>query len=203
MSNDQELYAAWQAGDTAAGQTLAERYYDPVLRFFLTKVGVQADDLVQRTFATCTEVGFEGRSSFRAYLFGIARGVLLEHFRDRPGDEREGSEIAASSCYQLDSDPSTLAAKSAEQRLLFEALRRVPLDIQMMLELFYWEGLSPSELAAIFAVPRSMVQSRLHRGRALLREVLDALPATPGEHKSVRVLLGGLASPNPGDAIPS
>jgi RNA polymerase sigma-70 factor (ECF subfamily) len=189
MAEDTKLYDDWQAGDPEAGQALVERYYDPILRFFLTKVGVQADELVQRTFTECASGSFSGQSSFRAYLFGLARSTLLEHFRSRPDSDPE-LDVREASCFELESGPSAIAAKSAEQRLLFEALRRVPLDVQMTLELTYWEGLSPAEIAVVFAVPETTIQSRLHRGRALLREALDELPATPDEHKSVSVLLG-------------
>jgi RNA polymerase sigma factor (sigma-70 family) len=203
VTDDQELYAAWQRGDARAGQALADRHYDAVLRFFVTKVGMEADELVQRTFFIAAQGGFRGLSSLRAYLFGLARGVLLEHFRGQPGERRDAPELARASCYQLDSGPTTIATNHAEQRLLYEALRRVPLDIQIALELFYWEGLAPSELATVLAVPEATVTGRLHRGRALLRETLDQLPATPEERKSVRILFGTSAPPRRSEPTPA
>ena len=44
---------AWRAGDHAAGERLVAEHYDVVLRFFRTKAGEEADDLVQRTFLRC------------------------------------------------------------------------------------------------------------------------------------------------------
>ena len=191
MSDDAELYAAWRNGDKRAGQKLIERYYDPVLRFFRTKVGPQADDLVQRTFLVCSEGGFRGESSFRSYLFGVARNLLFKFFRGHRRDALVDPDFTVSSVYELAPGVSTVAANRLEQRLLLEALRRIPLEFQMLLELYYWEELSIAELSAVLELPDGTVKSRLRRGRALVREALERLPSTPAEQDSVRVLLDG------------
>ena len=72
----------------------------------------------------------------------------------------------------------TLAAPAAAevQRLVLEALRGLPLDHQIALELFYWEGMSVGELATVLGVPPGTVKSRLSRARENLREEIRALP---------------------------
>ncbi|MEZ4372914.1 MAG: sigma-70 family RNA polymerase sigma factor [Polyangiaceae bacterium] len=62
---------------------LIERHYDSVARFLRTKAGPHADDLVQRVFLVCLDKGgqFRGDSTFRAFLFGIARNVVFEFIR--------------------------------------------------------------------------------------------------------------------------
>lgn len=190
MSDDADLYAAWRAGDKQAGQTLVTRYYDSVLRFFRTKVGPQADDLVQRTFLACAEGGFRGESSFRSYLFGIARNILFKSFRGHQRDAMVDPDFTVSSVYELAPGPSTVAAQRTDQRLLLEALRRIPLEFQMLLELFYWEELSIAELAAVLELPDGTVKSRLRRGRTLLKEAIGHVPSSAEEKESVRVLLG-------------
>lgn len=194
--DDGQLYDAWRAGERRAGEQLVERHYDAILRFFRTKAGPHADDLVQRTFLACAEPrgGFRGESSFRAYLFGVARNILLEFFRGRVRDARVDPDFTVSSAFELQPGPSTFAAQRAEQRLLVEALRRIPLEIQMTLELFYWEDLSVGELASVLQIPEGTVKSRLHRGRMLLKEAMEKLPSTPTERESVRLLLGDWAA---------
>jgi RNA polymerase sigma factor (sigma-70 family) len=190
VSDDAELYAAWRAGDKHAGEALVTRYYDAVLRFFRTKVGPRADDLVQRTFLACAEGGFRGESSFRSYLFGVARNILFKSFRGHQRDAMVDPDFTVSSVHELAPGPSTVMAKRTEQRLLLEALRRIPLEFQMLLELFYWEELSISELSSVLGLPDGTVKSRLRRGRALLKEAIALLPSSPEEKESVRVLLG-------------
>ena len=58
--------------------------------------------------------------------------------------------------------------------LLARALRSIPLDLQVALELHYWEELSGPELAAVLEIPEGTVRSRLRRGRELLAERLQA-----------------------------
>lgn len=196
VDEELELYRAWRTGDAKSGARLVERHYDPVVRFFRTKVATAAaDDLVQRTFLVCveSESGFRGEGSFRAYLFGVARRVLIGHFRDRHRG-RIDADLGVSSIMELQPGPSTIAAGRSDQRLLVNALRRIPVDLQMALELFYWEGLSVGELAEALEVPAGTVKSRLHRARGLLREAMEKLPADDQTRRSVRELVDGWAA---------
>ena len=78
MSDERALVLAWAAGDRAAGREIVTAHYDAVARFFRTKAGPDADDLVQRTFLRCHEraATFEGTGRFRAFIFAVARFVL-------------------------------------------------------------------------------------------------------------------------------
>lgn len=184
--SDRELFERWCDGDPEAARTLVERNYDPICRFFRTKTCAQAvDDLVQQTFLRASERRFRGEGSFRAYLFGVARNVVREHYRQ---GRREGTEpdFNESSVRDLDAGVSTAAAGRAEQRVMLAQLQRLPLDIQLTLELFYWEGLSVAELAQVLEVPPGTVKSRLFRGRTLLREAMSETQLSPEDERSVR-----------------
>jgi RNA polymerase sigma-70 factor (ECF subfamily) len=178
MSDDAALLASWTAGDRAAGGALVARHYDAVLRFFRTKAGPEADDLTQRTFLRCVEAGarFRGDATVKSFLFGIARNVLFEHIRAMVKDKKADPDFGVSSVLDLNPRASTLAFKKSEQRRMVQALQTLPLDTQIVLELFYWEELSIEEVAAIAEVPPGTVKSRLHRGREQLREALERIP---------------------------
>ena len=195
-ADDRALFRAWAEGDNAAGQALIERHYDSVVRFFRTKAGAAADDLVQRTFLGLAEARgrYRGDSTVRSFLFGIARNILFEHIRGRVKDAKVDPDFGVSSIHELDPGVSTVAAGRDEQRLLVEALQRIPVEMQMTLELFYWEELSVAELAEILGVPPGTVKSRLHRGRTLLREAMEKLPASAADRASVRELIDAWAS---------
>jgi RNA polymerase sigma-70 factor (ECF subfamily) len=66
-------------------------------------------------------------------------------------------------------------AKREDERLLTEALRRVPLDAQVVLELAYWEGLDGAEIAQVLAVPLNTAYSRLRRAKITLLDRLREL----------------------------
>lgn len=172
--SDAELMDAWQAGDRKAGHALFVRHFQSIRRFFANKAGGDTEELVQRTFARCVEGRdrFRSHSSFRTYLFGIARNVLREHFRGRgpePLDpERHSVEDSGAG-------PATMIAAKQEQRLLLEALRRIPLEHQALLELYFWEKLPAPQIAEIFAIPENTVRTRIRRGKTLVREQLARL----------------------------
>jgi RNA polymerase sigma factor (sigma-70 family) len=183
---DNELAEAWRGGDRAAAEALIERHYDAIARFFTTKAGEHAEDLTQRAFLVCARSveRFRGDGSFRAFLFGIARNVLYEHIRGRIRDRKNEPDFNESSIADLNPGVLTLASRRADQRLLVQALQRIPLELQLLLELYYWEELGLAELAEVLGVPEGTVKSRLFRARRLLREAMSKLPSSPDELRS-------------------
>lgn len=189
--DDSELFQAWTTGDRSAGETLIERHYDSMVGFFRAKTGPHSDDLVQRTFLRCLEARdrFRAESSFRTFLFGIARNVLLEFFRSRSRDARVDPDFTVASIHDQDPGLSSVVKGRADQRLLVEALKRIPLEIQLTLELYYWEDMSVAELAEVLEIPAGTVKSRLHRGRNLLKDAMEKIPASNQARESVRLQL--------------
>lgn len=152
-----------------------ERHYPSVLRFFRTKAGSDADDLAQQTFLACVEAAsrFEGRSSFKAFLFGIARHVLYDYIRKRIKDRERNPDFGVSSILDLNPGASTMISRFVAEQELVDAMQRIPLDIQIVVELYYWEELSLEDIAEAVEVPVGTVKSRLHRARSLLRDVIE------------------------------
>lgn len=184
MKTDFELLDAWRSGDRMAGNQLFDRYFDALFRFFRNKVTDGADDLVQQTFLSCVQSRdrFRGDSSFRTYLFTVARSKLYNHLDRR---KREGAiDYGVTSCADLGVSPSGIIAEGEQQRLLLIALRSLPVDLQVALELFYFEKIRGPELAEVLDVPEGTVRSRLRRGREILREQLDRLSQSPAVAES-------------------
>lgn len=173
---DAELLDAWRAGDNAAGNQLFRRHYGSVHRFLANKVDGEVEDFIQRTFEACVHgrERFEGRSSFRAFLLGIARNLVRKHWENRRRRPRP-SEIEAHSLEELGAGPSTLLVRRAEHRRLLHALRRLPLAQQTALELYFWEELTGPELAEVLGVPEDTARSRVRRAKLRLGEELARL----------------------------
>lgn len=176
--DDAALLEAWRAGDRAAGQVLFARYYELVARFFVNKVGDGSADLIQRTFLACVEglPRFRGDGSFRSYLFAVAYRQLCRHYRDRKGDRIELDSVSA---VDLDPSLSGMIAERQELRLFLRGLREIPLELQVVLELHYWEQCSVAEIATALEIPEGTVKSRLRRGREQLRATVERLATTP------------------------
>ncbi len=182
MVGDEELLDRWRSGDRSAGNELLNRHFNSVHRFFATKVGRATEDLVQRTFERCVEVRdhFEGRSSFRSFLLGIAKNVLREHFR---ANARDGRNVDFDEAVAVDLDdtpgPATLLVQHQEERLLLEALRAIPLNDQIVLELYYWERLTAIEVGEVLGVPEQAIRSRVRRAKERLGAALERLANSP------------------------
>lgn len=169
-ADDYVLVDRWRGGDQAAGQELFQRHFDSISRFFETKCEAEADELVQATFLACLRAKhqFRKESSFRTYLFTIARHELYRVLRERqrnPAIDFEQSSIA-----QLVTTPGTLIDRYRERAQLVEALQQLPVAQQTLLELHYWENLEIAELAEVFGVEQATIRQRLHRARVALRE---------------------------------
>lgn len=185
LVTDEALLEAWRAGDRAAGNELFGRYFTAVYRFFRNKVDRGVEDLVQRTFVACVEGRDRLRAdaSFRAYLFGAAHHLLRAHYRRERALAREDDVDDHAIC-DLGASPTTLLGGREEQRLLLEALRRLPLGEQTLLELYYWERLTGPELAEFLGVPENTARTRLRRARLRLEAELARLADSPERLRS-------------------
>ena len=177
-ASDGELLQAWGAGDRAAGEELLARHFEAVVRFFQNKLDRDHDDLIQKTFLGCLEsrARFRGDGSFRAFLFGVAKNVLGKHLRQRYR-EPASLDMAHVSAAELGSTPSLLVAEDQQQELMLHALRRIPLDHQIVLELHYWEGMTAAEIGEMLGVPLGTAKTRLRRAKQLLAAELSDLQA--------------------------
>ncbi len=195
-ASDESLLAAWRAGDTRAGEALFARHFSAVYRFFANKAGDEAEDLAQQTFERCVAAssGFEGRSTFRTFLFGVARNVLREHVRRRMRHRARWDDGDMPSVHDAGLSPARFVVAKREQRVLLEALRRLPLEYQIVLELTFWEHLTGRELAEVLGEPEGTVRGRLRRARRRLERELAAVAQHEGLLASTRTDLDGWAA---------
>ncbi|HEX4423065.1 MAG TPA: sigma-70 family RNA polymerase sigma factor [Kofleriaceae bacterium] len=193
--SDGELLERWRGGELASGEALFERYYDMVERFFLNKVTTGVQDLVQETFIRCVESRERIRDNdrFRVYMFGVAYHVLAAHLRERYRDGRAIDFHETSVC-DLAPGPSSLIARRREHRLLIEALRSIPVDDQVLLELHYWEQLTTHQMADVLQIPVGTVRGRLQRARSKLEEVMQRLAESPQDLASTLARLDDWAA---------
>ena len=172
------MLAAWREGDEAAGVALLERSFPRLYRFFRNKLEGDVRDLVQQTLMRCVadRDRFRGEAQFSTFVYSIARFVLLEHLRA----QRREFDPLTQSAIDLNPSLSEVAASSQLRGRLLEAMRRIPLDLQTIVELHYWEGLSGPQIALALEIPEGTVRSRLRRAREALADVMANMPALRG-----------------------
>jgi len=171
---DVALLDRWRTGDEEAGQTLFSRHFDSIYGFFETKCEADADELTQATFLACLRAKdqFRRESSFRTYLFTIARNELYRVLRNRQRRDAK-LDFELSSIAELISTPGTRMARNQEHRHLIETLQHLPVEQQTLLELHYWEDMDIAALAEIFDSPAATIRTRLHRARKALRDRME------------------------------
>jgi RNA polymerase sigma factor (sigma-70 family) len=176
MSTDNELLHAWRAGDLVAGNTFISSNFDAIYRFFRSKLSGDIDDLVQATFMGCMQAEGDIRD-VRALLYAIARRRLVDHLRQqhRHRDHIDWDEV---SLHDLGTSPTGALARRQAHAILAEAMRRLPLDWQVVLELTYWEQLSSRDVASVLDVEEPTIRSRIARARGRLRDELGRLTGT-------------------------
>jgi RNA polymerase sigma factor (sigma-70 family) len=184
VATDDELLTAWRAGDRRAGEELFDHHWKALTRFFRNKVGHGVgdgmDDLIQQTVLGLLEAKhyYRGEGSFRSFVFGVAYNVLRNHYR-RARRDAERLDFGVTSIFDLASGPAEVLAGKHEQRLLLEGLRKIPVEHQVLLELYFWEPLPAPEIAQILGVPVGTVRTRIRRAKALLEAELGRLSADP------------------------
>ena len=190
-TDEATLLERWKAGDREAGQALIERAMPRLHRFFANKVeAADLEELTQQTLLGCLDRVEHIRPSpgFLPYMMGVARNQLLRHFRQRG---RSGADPLRDSVHELVDARRLSGAIGARQdrHYLLQSLRRLPIDLQVTLELYYWEDLSLAEVAAATEVPLGTVKSRLGRAKQTLRSFLAELPLSePARQASTRDL---------------
>jgi RNA polymerase sigma factor (sigma-70 family) len=195
--NDHELLMAWRTGDRRAGAALFDRHFASIRRFFINKACTESEveELVQRSFVAALESAgrFRGDASVRTWLISIARNIQREWIREVMREAVDLVEPDAMCSERLGPGISTGLDLQREQQILLTALRRLPIEQQTLLELFYWEELRASELVEVFGVPEGTIRTRLRKAKLDLRGTIDALARTPEELDSTRSGLDGWA----------
>jgi RNA polymerase sigma-70 factor (ECF subfamily) len=172
---DVALLESWRAGDGRAGQDLFTRHFADIYQFFEHKVGADADELAQRTFTACIAARdqFRGHSTFRTYLFAIARNQLYTFLRGLPKGEHVDFEQTSIADLMPSLASQLHRARDAER--LRAALSTLPADQQLLLELHYWHELDAGQLAEVFETSGGAIRVRLLRARKALRRRMTQL----------------------------
>jgi RNA polymerase sigma-70 factor (ECF subfamily) len=182
--SDEELLAAWRAGNVNAGKLLWERHTQSVQRFFRNKVSwTVAMDLAQRTI----ECGLRLQHpvhSFRRYLLGIAKNQLFDYLRSEQRKKRQEADLEMLVVDDMVANPEEWVCAKREKRVLLQALRRLRLPVQLVLELRYWEGMSDGDIAEVLDMPVGTVRTRIRAGHLELRAAIARLVSSPERLKS-------------------
>ncbi len=172
MTTDEQLFREALAGDEGALTDLYRRRQAGIFRFALQMTGSPsaAEDVTQEVFLTLIRDGArydERRGPLAAYLYGVARNLVLRWLEQRRPEEMESAEgIRAGGDLAADFE----RAESA--RVVRAAVLALPAHYREVAVLCELQELSYEDAAAALGCAVGTVRSRLHRARCLLAEKL-------------------------------
>ncbi len=154
--------------------------YPDVLRFAQRRTATQrAEDVAAETFLTAWRRVVDlprDLDDARAWLFGIARNVLLNDHRGR----RRADDLAVrlADAAQVAADVESVADAVATRLAVADAWRLLTPADQEVLGLAVFEQLTSAQAAVVLGTTPGAYRVRLSRARAELRRHLDGAPAT-------------------------
>ena len=165
----EQLAAKARAGCLVSFEKIVEQYKDRLFTFLMQIVGNEhdAEDLAQEAFVKAYRHlhTFDGRARFSTWLYTIAKNGAFTHLRKRrPQQPIEGMEDILSAPVPTD---------GSDAESIWMIARKLKPKFYETLWLFYAEGFSLKETAAIMKTNAITVRVNLHRARAALAKKLE------------------------------
>ncbi|TET23013.1 MAG: sigma-70 family RNA polymerase sigma factor [Candidatus Stahlbacteria bacterium] len=161
------------ADDRSAQRELVRRYQGPIFAYIYRWLRNRADaeDLTQDVFLKMFKAlgTYSRKSSFRAWLYRIARNRVIDHLRRKKpaAIDIDGMVIAG------EDSPVEAYDRSTTAETLDEAIGELQPIYSEVLLLRHKNELTYEEIVDATGLALGTVKARLHRGRALLRKKLD------------------------------
>ena len=190
MDTDLELLSRLRNGDEAAFVMFVARYQQPMLRLARSYVPSQAvaEEAVQETWMGVVKGidRFEGRSTFKTWLFRIlvnrARSAGSREHRHAPLEPLHAVDPFRFDANGQWADPVERWTEDSDDRLeaatwapiLKAGLDDLPPRQRQVVVLRDIEGLTSDEVCSVLDISAGNQRILLHRGRARLREILEA-----------------------------
>lgn len=170
---DDETLALRGTRDPAAFGELYQRHFQRVYRYHMAHTGNEADaqDLTALTFMAALEGlrSYRAAGSFGAWIFGIARRKMAQHFRSRRMEEPlEAAEAV------VDREPLPEAAAGLRLQMagVSRALRQIAPDRADAIELCIFGDLTAVEAGQVMGKSEAAVKMLVMRGLKDLRRRL-------------------------------
>lgn len=172
-ASDAALIARWLSGDERAAGRLVERHAVAVTRF-VGSLGVQddADDLVQETFVRAFGAleTFRAESTFRTWLFSIARRLVIDQRRSN-GRRREAEDVSDDMLATHYDALDGILADEAETHVRRAVAQLSPMQRDVFL-LRVNEGMSYREIAELVGSTEGAARVHYHHALRTVKESL-------------------------------
>ena len=175
MDNGESSYRRFLAGDDEGLHEIICCYRAGLILYlnsFVQNIHT-AEDLTEDTFAEiaikCPK--FSTKSSFKTWLYAIARNITAKHLRK----QTKLSVVPLESQEYL-ADEENLESnyiKTEQKRMVHQALHRLKLEYRQVLYLIYFEEFTNAEAALIMKKSSRQIESLLYNAKKALKSELE------------------------------
>ena len=176
MDNGASCYRRYLQGDDSGFVEIIKDHMDGLTLYLngIVRNIHTAEDLTEETFVKIAtrKPRFNGKSSFKTWLYTIGRNVALDHMRR---ESRYG-------CFALEATPQQLRdemdlerayIQEDQKRILRRTMNRLKPEYRQVLWLVYFEGFSCKEVAVIMKKSSHNVEVLVSRARQALKTKLN------------------------------
>ena len=175
MDNGESSYRRFLAGDDEGLHEIICSYRAGLI-FYLNSF-VQnihtAEELTEDTFAElaikCPK--FSGKSSFKTWLYAIARNITAKHLR-----KYSKLSVVPLESQEYLADEKNLESnyiKTEQKHMMHQALHRLKLEYRQVLYLIYFEEFTTAEAALIMKKSSRQVETLLYNAKKALKSELE------------------------------
>ena len=164
-------YKLFLSGDPKGFENVVKHYRNNMILFVEQYVRdfAAAEDVTQEVFVKIyiKKPHFAARSSFKTWLYAIARREALDYLKKQRTHAALDEAIAAD-----DSEYVDTIVENEEKRALYRALDSLNEDYRRVLYLKYFEDLSVKEISALLKKSPKQVTDMLYNAKKALSAVL-------------------------------
>jgi len=181
-------------------RTIYDSHYPRIHRYMSRLVGQgEAEDLTQEVFVKVNKglPDFKGEAKLSTWIYRIATNVATDKLRSRSFREtRSGKAISQDErLFENGVDPLEEKKPSVEKQAIREEMsscvhdyiNTLPVNYRAVVTLSEIEEFTNQEIAEVLGLSLETVKIRLHRGRAKLREKLEAGCAFDRDEENILV----------------
>lgn len=159
-----------------------DAHADAVFRMALNQLRSPSDahDVVQEVFLRLitSTTTFASADHLRAWLLHVAINVCHDMQKSAWNRRVDAWDTTAAEATHPEPSAEDKALEKLYQHPVWKALKELPEDMRLVVQLRYVEEMDDKRIAEVLGVQPATVRTRLHRARARLRDLLlHAVPA--------------------------
>ncbi|OCT14685.1 RNA polymerase subunit sigma-70 [Paenibacillus pectinilyticus] len=172
---DEQLIEEIRQGHTEAYRVIVERHKSYIFTLVYRMVGHKetAEDLTQEVFVKLFRSlsHFRGDAKLTTWLYRMTTNLVTDYRRTQKRRPYEAL-LDKMKGWFTDSceEPEAMVVRKDEQAHMQELLSQLPDKYRIVMVLYHFKQLSYSEMSEITGLPIKTLETRLYRGKAMLKE---------------------------------